>query len=180
MLSRGVTLRALLVLVSALSVLPLLYVVPPPWGNLLTGGIFGALVLAPFIEAPQARLVRGLILVAGAALIHWGAFRLTTTLDFVDEQIHAVGFLAAAVICGVPGLAAALLCAVLTTLAAPLRSRSPRKVLALTSVAGFVGALAFLLPVPIGPISGYILWQLLVFLALHFTASARPGVSAAL
>lgn len=173
-------LRALLALLSGLSLLPLLYLGGLdglgglPFGLLLTGGVFGALVLVPFIEAPQRRLLRALALVAAAALIHWGAVRLTA---YLDRHVHGPpAYGAAAVICGVPGLTAALLCALLTVYLAPLRSAV--KVIAATSAAGFVGALAFVFPVPFG-VSGYIIWQLVVFLALYFTAkthtAARPA-----
>lgn len=155
-------LRTLLVLVSGLSMLPLLARVALPYGVLVAGAVFGALVLVPFIEAPRARLLRALALVAGAALIHWGSVRLGASLD----QHLQGGYGAAAVICGVPGLTGALLCALLTALVAPLRP--VWTVVAVTSVAGFFGAQAFFFALPLG---GYLLWQLLVFLALY--ASAR-------
>lgn len=156
-----------LVVLSGLSVLPLIYVAGLVYGVLLSGWVFGALVLLPFLDAPRARLWRALGLVAIPALIHWGAMLLTAFLDKHVEGPPA--YAAAAVICGVPGLAAALLCGLLTALLAPLRPVG--KILAIASAAGLAGGLGFVFARTLG---GYVIWQLLVFLALRLCAKAPP------
>jgi hypothetical protein len=161
--------RMALALLSGLSVWPLMSVLTgrEPLNLLLTGGVFGALVLVPFIESSRARLARVLGLVAGAALIHWGAVMLAIFLD-LDLKLPKLAVYA------IPGLVGALLAALLTAGVAPL----PRAYPAVTagSLAGLAGGVVF----GITPESDfwvwgdYIAWQVLVCLGLHFGSALMP------
>jgi hypothetical protein len=150
--------RALLALLSGLSVRPLMELGDSPYNLLITGGVFGALVLVPFLVATRARLARALALVIGAALVHWGA---------VTLAVYLAGHVPRVAVYALPGLVGALLCALLTVLVAPLRAAW--RGVGLASMAGLVGGVAF----GVTPDSDfwvwgdYILWQMLVLLGLH-------------
>jgi hypothetical protein len=139
---------------------------------LVTGGLFGVLVLAPFvIEARSVRLLRAFGLVAAAALSHFGAVLLAMVL---------AASLSRTVTCALAGLAGALLCSALTVLLAPLRRRWQS--VALACLGGLAGGVVF----GVTPNAywwttfDYTVWQLQVFLGLSFgdarawLAPARP------
>lgn len=130
--------------------------------HLLIGAIFGALVLAPFAQAPR-RFERGVAIAAAAAAIYYGAIR------FVVDGPPGLDPLASLVIAGV---AAALLCGLAVAFLAPGRF-TPRLGVAL-AVAGAVGGAVFDAKLNFDPnlLVGHAAWQLGVFLALWF---ARPS-----
>ncbi len=132
--------------------------------HLLIGGIFGALVLAPFARAPR-RAARGIALAASAAAIYYAAIR------FVVDGPAGLSPLASLVIAGV---AAALLCGLAVTFIAP-RAFTPRLGIALAA-AGAVGGAVFDVKLNFDPglLVGHATWQLLVFLALYFPAEKAP------
>jgi hypothetical protein len=164
--------RALLTLLSGSSVWPLMDLGDSPYNVLLAGGVFGALVLVPFIAAARARLVRAGALVVGGALIHWGA---------VSLAIHLAGDVPVMAVYVIPGFVGGLLSALLTALVAPLPV--PWRAVALASLGGLAGGVAFGIS-PDFDLWGwgdYILWQMLVFLGLYFGTrlTAEAGQSQA-
>lgn len=177
--------RLVLVMISSLSVYPLAILTTRVIGDDLysfpiTGGVFGVLVLVPFLAAPRARLLRAVALVVGPMFIYWGVARLS--------GIYFRSVLPLAAVWAIPGVAGALLCAVLTAIVAPLQARLRAVVLA--SLGGLVGGMAFGAAAVLirsddsgffgfAAWAAYIVWQLLVFLGLYFGASVPPVDTAA-
>lgn len=133
--------------------------------HLLVGAIFGALVLAPFVQGPR-RLARGIALAAVAAAIYYGAIR------FVVESPAGLDPLAVLVIAGV---GSALLCGVAVVLIAP--GRFTQRLGIALAIAGGVGGAVFDLKLAFDPhlLIGHAAWQLSVFLALYFARDEAPA-----
>jgi hypothetical protein len=139
---------------------------PSDYGHLLEGGVFGALVLVPFVGAVRWRIGRAIVLVAGGMAINFLAINLAI---YLHDALAAHEHLWTAITPS--GLFGALLVAALTQVVAPLRAGW--KLWAYVSVAGIAGGLLFSLP-PVSnlgdavPIAGYVGWQVLVCAALYF------------
>lgn len=130
--------------------------------HLLIGAIFGALVLAPFAQAPW-RVARGIALAIAAAAIYYGAIRFVVDAPpGLDTRTSLV----------IAGAGAALLCGV--AVAAIGRSAFTVRLGIALPVAGAAGGAMFDLKLNFDPylLIGHAAWQLLVFLALWF---ARPS-----
>jgi hypothetical protein len=134
---------------------------------LLDGGIFGALVLVPFIAVPRHRIMRALALVAGGAVIHQIVVGLAA--NGYDNHLRDQP----AII--LSGLLGALLAAALTVLVAPLRPgwKTGWKLWVCVAASGIVGSLP--LSLLWGRVDGsslsfaatYVLWQVLVCASLR-------------
>jgi hypothetical protein len=144
-------------------------------GHLLTGGIFGAMVLVPFLTNRSVRNPRASVLVAGGAVIHVAAFWLA-----VHEFMHLSPPLgkgplegAAAMITSTAttGIIAALLVAALLELVSP--ARVGLKLWAYAFVAGAIGGLVMGISWNWNMLVGYTTWQMLVCSALYFGRKAR-------
>jgi hypothetical protein len=162
----------LLAVLSGLSTWPTASI---PWPqderNLLSGGLFGVLVLVPFLESPRAQIGRALALVAGGMAIHFIAVKLAVSLVW---QHVPLGIAVA-----VAGLLGALLVAALTQAAVPLRAGW--KLWVYAGVAGIAGGLLLNLALDTNRdaavAAGYAAWQVLVCLSLQ--AGARVPYEAA-
>ena len=135
--------------------------------HLVIGAIFGGLVLAPHVQAPQ-RVPRGLLLAAAAAAIYYSAIR------FVVYGPAGLDQLASLVIAGV---IAALLCGIAVAGIAPA-AFTPRLALAL-GVAGAMGGAVFKFKLAFDPhlLVGHATWQLLVFVALYYGMESAPATT---
>lgn len=161
-LQAALPVRLGLVLLSGLSLRPLMSVLEWPFNLLVTGGVYGALVLVPFLRVPAFLRLSALVL--GGALVHWGATALAIALD---------GRVPVLVVYASAGLAGALACALMTVLLAPLQGKG--KAIALAALGGLLGGAAFAIDGNSDLLiwAAYITWQLLVFLGLHAGRSAR-------
>jgi hypothetical protein len=138
-----------------------------PGGLLLEGGIFGTLVLVPFIAAPRHRIGRALALIAGGAVIHQIVVKLAA--NGYDDHLRDQ----AAII--VSGLLGALLVTALTVLAAPMRPgwKTGLKLWVCVAASGIVGSLPLALLWAQDDWSSlsfaftYVLWQVLVCASLR-------------
>ncbi len=133
----------------------------------LTGGIFGAFVLIPHIRSKPHRAYRAVGLVVASVLIYWVAVRLAVEqygpLD-LDYEIATV----------VSGIVGALLVTVATKFIAPLSVSW--KLWVYSAISGLIGGLVLDfqgVPSPglyqdLLAVLGYVIWQVLVCLALYF------------
>jgi hypothetical protein len=167
--------RLLLAALSGLSAWPVASLPgPQDVRNLLSGAIFGVLVLVPFLDAPWAQIGRAIALVAGSMVIHSIAVKVAVSL--VWQHVPARIAMAMA------GLIGALLVAALAQAAIPLRAGW--KLWAYASLAGIAGGvvLDLLLDTDRDAVAaaGFAAWQMLVCLALHLgaTGSLRARSSA--
>lgn len=142
------------------------------WGDAavyLTGVVFGALVLVPYLAASTGRIWRGLLLCAASASTYRLAIWIAIDGPFQDNAIAAFAL---------AGASAALVVAIAVVLLAP-RAAS-RRLMILATLAGALGGAAFMLDLPFRwldeLIVGHLSWQLLVCAALHagFVAT-RPA-----
>jgi hypothetical protein len=136
---------------------------PQAYRSLLQGGLFGALVLVPFLGAVPGRFGRALALVVGGMAIQVASVRIATSL-YGLPAVHARPWLAFAA----AGLAGALLVAALVTAVAP--GRAGWRLWALVPSAGLAGGLLLAWPLlthqGIVWLHGFTAWQVLVCLAL--------------
>ncbi len=165
--------RLLLAAVSGMSTWPLSYVVEslgPILGDAdnavvytLIGGVFGALVLAPLVDANSLRRRRVIWLIVGAIFI----YALTVELAVRNYGPLNLDYDFAVVASGVLG---ALLVGLLVKLTVPVRMSGKRW--AYLSVAGLCGGFLFSLAYDSSEeliVSiGYIAWQVSVCLALNW------------
>lgn len=141
--------------------------------------IFSLLVLAPFVRSHRFRSLRLLVLVAGSILVFRVAFAIPAHVEV--EIFGAAGpFILA-------GIAGSVLIAVLVWLVAPLEV-APRY-WSLAIVAGLIGGLVFYRALAscgvseCGPWSmlpilfGWIIWQVLVGIALHIGSETKRPAS---
>lgn len=129
---RSLPRRLLLAAASGLANWPVSHLpLPMAAQTLLSGGIFGALVLVPCIEARRRWVLRAIALVVGGMLIHQATLELAEHLYAPLLTVRSV-----IVICGAVG---ALLAAALTRVVAPLKAHWPLWPLSL--VAGLAGGL---------------------------------------
>jgi hypothetical protein len=135
------------------------------WSPLL----LGAAVLVPFIQKRQARPVRVPGMTAGAALIHWVSFLLTV---FMELKLSAIAVQA------IPGLAGALLAALLVARVGPFPDEhSAATLAALAGLAG--GAVSGITPPSrLWGWGDYTVWQVLVFPGLCFGSAAGRNTAA--
>ncbi len=131
------------------------------FGLHIVGILFGALVMAPYVAAPDRRILRIIAMCVASAAIYYAAVRFVVDGPFIHSTIAP--FL-------ISGTAAALLVGLATAWIAPRRPSA--LLVALTVVAGAVGGSTFDWSfggaLESAPIAGHYVWQLLVCVALHF------------
>jgi len=165
--------RLLLAAASGMSTWPLSYVVEllgPILGDAdgavaytLIGGVFGALVLAPLVNANSLRRRRVIWLIVGAIFI----YALTVELAVRNYGPLNVDYDLAVVASGILG---ALLVGLLMKLTVPLRMSGTRWAYLLTAglCGGFLFCLAYDSNDGLIVSTGYIAWQVSVCLALNW------------
>lgn len=142
------------------------------WPVVLGGALFGALVMAPLINARSLRVLRVLALCICSVV----AFRLAIEVA-IDDPLGNAEYVSA-------GFVGAELVAVSVMIFAPVRFNW--RIFIFAGLAGAVGGEAFNhlgeLKGDFLPMTAYAVWQTLVCLALHFgvrASSAQHGQSAA-
>ena len=128
------------------------------WFHYVAGAVFGALVLAPYLGAPQ-RIIRFVLLCIASAAIYWLA------VWFVTDGPTGYDAITLFVLAGA---GAALLSGLAVVAIAP-RSFDLR-LIGFTLVAGAIGGAVFDLKFASDQylLAGHGAWQMLVCLALHF------------
>jgi hypothetical protein len=133
----------------------------------VTGIVFGALVMAPYVTSANRRVLRVVAMCIASAAIYYGAVRFVVDGPFGNSTL--VPFL-------ISGGGAGLLVGLTIVLLGPRRLRWI--LIPSTLVAGAIGGVAFDggfdSSSEAGQFAGFAAWQVLVCLALHFSFKQAP------